>query len=906
MAELSCLRNGSTETGPDGGEIISDRDLRALFSSNSIHLDAVQVFTNRHDERHSFDTALARYLSLVDASSFDPQDLTSPRRNVLAYYGVGGVGKSALSRQFEHRCNGTDGAPTEWPRSTVDCDRLHTVRLDMSRENGLDFETVMLLVRSSLCSTGQPMVAFDLAFARYWEMAHPNQPIENHIQQHGILRTSSNAGRLPEQLRGALSEAVSSLGIPGLSTLAGSTVDIVTALRDRSRQRSALARCARLPHLLEAEADLETLSYFPHLLAWDLHELQRKARRGVVVFIDTFEDAATRRHRDVERLMQRLVWLMPNVLFVITGRNRLDWDDPQLVHQLDWVGPVSWPGIAEGQASEPRQHLVGNLSPEDSERYLLNRVRQGGSPAIPEDIRQMIKERSHGLPLYLDLSVMRFIHLSRGATAPTTQDFDASFPAIVSRLFRDLRGDERQVMRAASMLDGFSIEIVTAGAGLTSEAAALRLTNRPFVQFDSAAQWPFHMHALVRSLVRDADQGLDDSWSTRDWRNAAQRMLDELADTARTAQRAHDRRTLISCLNQGMLLAHEQGLPLGWLVEGAFWYVDDMTWEPTLRPRISGVDAADPAIPTTPAQALASGLAAVGARQRQPRRASAEAIERVLSAGLLDGDLRDLLQYFHAECLRELRRPDESEQAMYALMSSGRRIGKTALRGYLHMLRQTGRFGEMADYIAAQEPGGVWPRMLGDIWWLHARFDDAIRDFDASLRWALEQKVPGEIAISASSLHFVHAFRAGTVLPESFAAARGVLETTNVSWARRFSACAGILAAAGDASEVQRRTRAVVADCEQNGVNSSAAHAEFARGFHCAVVGDEAGLLLARAGVRERVTGTEFAYLCEIIDFWLGDAAPDDGLPRADWIGGVDAVRQRWLDAIAHRRAAPA
>ncbi|MEU5216847.1 ATP/GTP-binding protein [Streptomyces sp. NPDC020807] len=863
----------------------------------------MQVFTNRQDERHSFDSALTRYLSLIDDSLIDPQDLTSPRRNVLTYYGVGGVGKSALSRQLEHRCIGTVGAPTEWPDSTVDADRLHTVRIDMSRENGLDFETVMLLIRSSLCSTGQAMVAFDLAFARYWEIAHPNQPIESHIQQQGSLRASSNVRRLPDQLRGALAEAVSSLGVPGLSTLADGSIEIVRALRDRSRQRSALARCIRLPHLLEAEADLESLSYFPHLLAWDLHELQRRTRTGVVVFIDTFEDAATRRHRDVERLMQRLVWLMPNVLFVITGRNRLDWDDPHLVHLLDWAGPVSWPGLADGQAEEPRQHLVGNLSPEDSERYLLNRVRQGGGPAIPEDIRHMIRERSHGLPLYLDLSVMRFIHLSAGPAAPTARDFDASFPAIVSRLFRDLQGDERQVMRAASMLDGFSVDIVTAGAGLSSEAAALRLTDRPFIQFDSMAQWPFHMHALVRSLVRDADRGLDDSWSTRDWHNAAQRMLDQLALTARTAQRQHDRRTLISCLNQGMLLAHEHGLPLGWLVEGAFWYVDDMTWEPTLRPRISGVDAADPATPTTPAQALASGLAAVGARQRQPRQTSAAAIERVLSTDLLDGDLADLLRYFHAECLRELRRPDESEQAMYALMSSGRRIGRTALRGYLHMLRQTGRFREARDHIAAQEAGGVWPRMLGDIWWLHARFDDAIRDFDASLRWALEQRVPGEIAISASSLHFVDAFQAGTVLPASFATARGVLETTNVSWARRFSACAGILAAAGDASEVGLRTEAVVADCEQNGVNSSAVHARFAQAFHCAVVGDTPGLLSARGEVRERVTGTEFAYLCEIVDFWLGDAAPDDGLPRADWIGGVDAVRRRWLDLIARRRA---
>lgn len=140
-------------------------------------------------------------------------------------------------------------------------------------------------------------------------------------------------------------------------------------------------------------------------------------------------------------------------------------------------------------------------------------------------------------------------------------------------------------------------------------------------------------------------------------------------------------------------------------------------------------------------------------------------------------------------------------------------------------------------------------------------------------------------------------------MPASATGARGVLEATNVSWARRFLACVEILNAAGDSSEVHRRTEEVLADCEVHGVNSSAAHAEFARAFRYAIVDDMAGLLASRKGIRQHVTGTEFADLCEIVDFWLGDAAPDDGLPLADWIGGADAVRERWLDLTTRRRA---
>lgn len=42
-----------------------------------------------------------------------------------------------------------------------------------------------------------------------------------------------------------------------------------------------------------------------------------------MVLLDTFEDIGDRTHRDMERLLQHVVWLMPNVFFVVTERNRL-------------------------------------------------------------------------------------------------------------------------------------------------------------------------------------------------------------------------------------------------------------------------------------------------------------------------------------------------------------------------------------------------------------------------------------------------------------------------------------------------------------------------------------------------------------------------------------------------------
>lgn len=60
-----------------------------------------------------------------------------------------------------------------------------------------------------------------------------------------------------------------------------------------------------------------------------------------MVLLDTFEDVGDRTHREMERLLQRVVWLTPNVLFVLTGRSRLEWAEDALAGQLDYTGAAA-------------------------------------------------------------------------------------------------------------------------------------------------------------------------------------------------------------------------------------------------------------------------------------------------------------------------------------------------------------------------------------------------------------------------------------------------------------------------------------------------------------------------------------------------------------------------------------
>jgi len=65
-----------------------------------------------------------------------------------------------------------------------------------------------------------------------------------------------------------------------------------------------------------------------------------------------------------------------------------------------------------------RHILVGGFSPEAREDYLSRRLSRNGHPLIDEPVCRIIAERSHGLPLYLDLSVMRCLEMRRSSRQP--------------------------------------------------------------------------------------------------------------------------------------------------------------------------------------------------------------------------------------------------------------------------------------------------------------------------------------------------------------------------------------------------------------------------------------------------------------------------------------------------------
>src|SRR5262245_22661309 len=66
-----------------------------------VRLSAQRLFTNRNQEKALFERKLVELRELRSREPDWAVDLQSPRRNMLTFYGHGGIGKTRLSRELE-------------------------------------------------------------------------------------------------------------------------------------------------------------------------------------------------------------------------------------------------------------------------------------------------------------------------------------------------------------------------------------------------------------------------------------------------------------------------------------------------------------------------------------------------------------------------------------------------------------------------------------------------------------------------------------------------------------------------------------------------------------------------------------------------------------------------------------
>ncbi|MFK0223937.1 hypothetical protein ACIQWN_37890 [Streptomyces vinaceus] len=488
------------------------------------------------------------------------------------------------------------------------------------------------------------------------------------------------------------------------------------------------------------------------------------------------------------------------------------------------------------------------------------------------------------------------MEIRRTGRTPTPADFDCTFPALLARTLSDLTPEERHLLRSVSLLDAFDLDLATRTAGLAQQAPARRLIERPLVNENPYALWPYHLHRAIRSAVRDDDHS-DDRRTPADWDQAATRALAALGDqwTSATAL-GPSRMLLVACLRQGLRLAREHRLSdLGWLTAAAHAYTDDSVWEPLSLPTDSSTEPA----PDTPADALGELLTTIARRQHEHRQRTADRLTAVLDSGLLPAELTEMGLYYRAKAYKDLSQNQAARAGMQQVADAGGRYAPRARRGLANLARLAGDFPTALAAVPTLGWKGRHHRVLGDIRWSQADTAQAVAAFEAGRAEAEQHGAAGERAMMQVRLALAVSFADPARADDELALAHQLLDGLDQ---RSNTLLAQVVALIKDAgtSGVTDRAQSLNAEIEAAGLPFLHRFVELALAFHHAVRGEDQGLAATIDRLRALTATGDFAYFTDIAHFMAALPLPE--LSAVRWTTSEDDVRSSWHRLVQARQ----
>ncbi|WP_030042315.1 tetratricopeptide repeat protein [Streptomyces resistomycificus] len=711
-------------------------------------IQANDVFTDREQYIAAFHERLLAHCSR-SWSTADLMDFQRPLRNVMAVVGEGGIGKSTMVRHLASLT--VQGEPAALPGNRA------TATVDFANVSSLSFETVLLRVRAALGGLGKSWPAFDIALALYWERKHPGESVVT------FLRRSSEAGeamtsmRTSEQISSALDEFLGGFGMFSLgyqlAQMAGRKAARSAALRRIRRELPAF-------DLLIDERDPDRmLGYLPVLLGYDLEQIRQRTPTLAVCVLDTFEHVQMlpAERNGLEDLIVRMTYLMPNVFFIVASRRPLLWHDAVRSVGLMYGGHLRWPGLGETSGLGDQFQLDG-FDEAAAERYLLDRLTRDGQPAIPEVIRRRIIASSGGSPHYLKLSAGLFEQIAARGEEPVVTLFGRPFPELLLRVMRDLSTEDRDLLRAAALLDAFDENLLAAVVPQARGRQIESFLRRRFIEREDEAWPPYRLHENLRKGVADCDGHTPDGWTTAERRRNLLRATAYLEDLVLSVWNPDDNspvrpeelsRRSVSAFLLALHAAREHGvLPPG-LGQMLYTLRELGHWQVMASLPECGEEA-PPDLRRLTAVARLNGLAGLNADERyeQMKAAAGEPTR---------GAYSEYVRYELGNLAYFVGKIEDSERHFASIASDPSPIGAGAQYGlasnalrhsrFTHTVRMTAKppFRSKVEQMRATN-------MLGRVELYNARFEQAADLFEAALAQAREVDAPLWAARTSRSL----------------------------------------------------------------------------------------------------------------------------------------------------------
>jgi hypothetical protein len=430
---------------------------------------ALDVFTDREELIAAFERNLAHK---------QPEE-----HRVLVFYGDGGIGKTTLLQKLEqlHRQR---------------CPQALMGRLDLAGADTTPPDLLLFRLRRLFPTI--PFPSFSLALAEYGRRFHPEQVYGSDRKE--LLQ---GAGPYADVLAGGL-EVLGQLSGVGLA------VSAMKAAATAKRQLSDWVQQRAEPWLQRSQSysEEELLAQLPLQWAKDFRQaLSSQLDQGwddaitysgppPLIALDTYETLwhsgmgrSGRRREPRERWLVDLVSELPEVLWVIGGRDRLSWEE----------------GYDQGWSEACEQHLVGQLSEEDARSFLAKRGIE--EPAIVEKILR----QAAGVPFYLELETQ--LYDKTPAEERTPEVFGGSQQEQIDRLLTHLDASERATLKLLAAFgiwdrELFSQAVSHFATGYPATAAA-ELGRFWSIEPIGEGRWQLHneMAHHLQADERQRDQG---------------------------------------------------------------------------------------------------------------------------------------------------------------------------------------------------------------------------------------------------------------------------------------------------------------------------------------------------------------------------------------------------------------
>ena len=422
--------------------------------------DAIALFTDRTEPQAAFASA---YLAMAGAS----------QSHVLAYYGMGGIGKSTLLTKLEHNLSNDPDL------TGVNTGKPLVVNFNFERHQE-DIKVLMSLRNMLGTKYKWRFPRFELGLYLYSQNIGEDADApedEGYLEKSGLKPAVEIAGEIP--ILGSVLKAISILD------------QGQAAVRTLMKQHSAMVKEFEE---LSAEEQREAL---PALFAADLNSHSQKAKSPLVVMLDTFE-CVTETSGLQDALFGRDYWLYgengliptaKNVLFVIAGRNKLKWEP-------------------EGFTME--QLPLGALTPEDAADYLT-------AAGVPESLRGHLCRLTDGVPVYLDVCVRQYNQLVGKHITPEKEHFGGSSEVLIRRYVRYMDKSEKELVRMLVFLPEWDQALVREAAKAVLGSFSLADYNRvvKLSIVSESDKGRYFIHRTVADILRkDPDNSLRQDTAT--------------------------------------------------------------------------------------------------------------------------------------------------------------------------------------------------------------------------------------------------------------------------------------------------------------------------------------------------------------------------------------------------------